>query len=586
MRKVLRVDVGAGTATFEDLPAEFAMYGGRALTSGFVAREVPPTADPLGPDNKIVFAPGQLAGTTAPNSSRLSVGGKSPLTGGIKEANSGGQAAGKLGRLGVAAIVVQGDPQGKRYVLKVTKDGATLEDGSAYWGKANYELSDALRAAYGDKVALVQCGLAGEYGYKNSSVAVTDPQGRPARHAGRGGLGAVMGARGLKAIVIDDQDAPRSAVADAERFDKARKTVVEGVRSHPVSGQGLPNYGTAILVNIINEAGGLPTHNFHAGRFDRAEDISGETLHQNAEDRGGKREHGCMTSCIVHCSNVYNDKDGSYVSSGVEYETIWAFGADCDCSDIDAIAHMDRQCDDIGLDTIETGDTFAVAMEAGILPWGDAQAMLKTFDELRNNTEMGKKLGNGCVHAGKEFGVTHVAAVKGQGMPAYDPRAVKGIGVTYATSTMGADHTAGYAVATNILNVGGSVDPLKAEGQCVLSQALQEATAGLFDSTGICVFLAFPALDQPETLAGLAEMVSAKFGQPWGAGDAVGLGKTVLDTERAFNRAAGFTEKDDRLPEFFSKETLPPHDAIWDVADEDLNKVCGWSPVIEMDSRG
>jgi len=237
MRKLLRIDVGAGTVTTQELPADLAAFGGRALTSSIIAREVPPTADALGPQNKIVFAPGLLAGTTAPNSSRLSVGCKSPLTGGIKEANSGGQAAQKLGRLGIAAVVVEGDPQGKKWVLKITGDGGTLEDGGAYWGKANYELAEALRAAYGDKVATVQCGLAGEYGYRNSSVAVTDPEGRPARHAGRGGVGAVMGARGLKAVVIDDAGAPRPALADPERFDKARKALTEGLKSHPVTGQ-------------------------------------------------------------------------------------------------------------------------------------------------------------------------------------------------------------------------------------------------------------------------------------------------------------------------------------------------------------
>ena len=316
MRRILRVDVNAGTAVFEDLPPDWALYGGRALTSAIVAKEVPPAADPLGPENKIVFAPGLLAGTTAPNSSRLSVGGKSPLTGGIKEANSGGQAAARLGRLGIAAIVVQGDPRGRRWVLTVDKDGAHLVDGSGYWGKANYDLSGALHAAYGPKVACIQCGLAGEYGYRNSSVAITDPEGRPSRHAGRGGLGAVMGARGLKAIVVDDVGAPRPPVADPERFDIARKTLTTGLKEHPVTGQGLPNYGTAILVNIINEAGALPTHNFHQGRFENAEAISGEVLHQNAEDRGGRREHGCMTGCVVHCSNVYNDKAGNYVSSG------------------------------------------------------------------------------------------------------------------------------------------------------------------------------------------------------------------------------------------------------------------------------
>jgi aldehyde:ferredoxin oxidoreductase len=241
MRRIIRVNTAAGTATYEDLPDKFTLYGGRALTSAIVAQEVDAAADALGPENKIVFAPGLLSGTTSPNSGRLSVGCKSPLTGGIKEANSGGQAAGRLGRLGIAAIVVEGDPGGKQWVLKVTKDGATLDDGSAFWGLGNYATADALRAKYGPKVACVQVGPAGEFGMRNSTVAVTDPEGNPARHAGRGGVGAVMGARGLKAIVIDDAGAEKVALADAERFDKARRTLVDGLKAHPVTSQGRPS---------------------------------------------------------------------------------------------------------------------------------------------------------------------------------------------------------------------------------------------------------------------------------------------------------------------------------------------------------
>jgi aldehyde:ferredoxin oxidoreductase len=582
MRKILRVDTGRGTVSWEDVPEELKLYGGRALTSALVAREVDPQADPLGPDNKIVLASGLLSGTTAPNSSRLSVGTKSPLTGGIKEANAGGQAAGRLGRLGVAAIVVEGDPGDKKWVLYLTKDGARLDDGAPYWGKGNYETAELLQQAYGPKAATIQVGPAGEYGYLNSSVATTDPDGRPARHAGRGGVGAVMGRRGLKAIVVDDSGAERPALADAERFDKARKTLVDGLKAHPVTSQGLTKFGTAILVNIINEAGALPTKNFRTGRFEGAEQISGEELAARAEARGGRQEHACMTGCVVHCSNVYNDQAGNYVSSGVEYETIWAFGANCLNDDLDAIAQMDRQCDDLGLDTIETGDTWAVAMDGGLLPWGDVPAMLKLFDEVRTDTELGRKVGNGTGHAARVLGVAHNPTVKNQGMPAYDPRGIKGIGVTYATSTMGADHTSGYAVATNVLGVGGSVDPLQPGGQCVLSKGLQEATASFFDSTGLCVFLAFACLDQPESLAAIPEMIAGRYGVETSVADLAAFGAKVLEVERDFNKRAGLTSEDDRLPDFFYKETLEPHGTIWDVPDNELDQVCGWSPVIEM----
>ncbi len=581
MRKILRVNVSEGTVKTEGMPAEWKLMGGRFLTSSIIAAEVDAQADPLGPDNKIVFATGLLAGTTAPNSSRMSVGTKSPLTGGIKEANVGGQASQKLARLGIGAIIAEGDPGDKRYILKVNSEGATLEDAGDLWGKLNYETADALRAKYGEKVATIQVGPAGENGMRNSSVAVTDPEGHPARHAGRGGVGAVMGKRGLKAIVVDDAGAPRPELADEKRFKTARKTLVDGLKEHPVTGQGLPAYGTAILVNIINEAGGLPTKNFHFGRYEDAEMISGEELADRAKKRGGRPEHACMTGCVVHCSNVYNDEDGNYVSSGVEYETIWAFGANCMNNDLDAIAHMDRWCDDLGLDTIDMGDTMAVAMDAGKIPWGDTGKMLAVFEDIKNNTEFGQAMGNGTQHAGELWNVAHIPTVKGQGIPAYDPRAVKGIGATYATSTMGADHTAGYAVATNILNVGGEVDPLSKTGQCVLSQGLQEATAAFFDSTGLCVFLAFACLDQPDSLAAIPEMVSAMYGEEIDIAGMVQQGKDVLELERKFNRGAGFTKEDDRLPKFFSEEKLPPHNTVWDVASDELDQVCGWSPVLD-----
>jgi aldehyde:ferredoxin oxidoreductase len=223
-----------------------------------------------------------------------------------------------------------------------------------------------------------------------------------------------------------------------------------------------------------------------------------------------------------------------------------------------------------------------VAMEGGLLSWGDSQRMIELFDEIRRNTEIGQAIGNGTGHCARVYGVTHVPTVKNQGIPAYDPRAIKGIGVTYATSTMGADHTSGYAVATNILKVGGDVDPLKAEGQCTLSQNLQEATAGFFDSTGLCVFLAFACLDQPDSLAAIPEMVSALYGVEMSVADCVAYGAKVLETERDFNKRAGMTREDDRLPDFFYKEKLPPHDIMWDVPDEELDQVCAWSPVVEL----
>ena len=571
MGKILRVNMTDMTIKTEEL-GEYAGLGGRALTSSIIAREVPPLCHPLGPNNKLVGATGLLTGTTASSSGRFHVGCKSPLTGGIKEGNSGGLVSQKLARLGYSAIVLEGKPaDDKLRMIYINKDKAEIFPADEYKSMGNYETVGKLWEKYG-KVGIVSIGPAGEQKLCSASIAVNDPDNRPTRHIGRGGQGAVMGSKGLKAIVIDDTGAPGVEIKDKDEFKKWSKIFTDGLLKHPVTGEGLPTYGTAVLINIINEAGGLPTRNFSDGRFEYAGEISGEKLTENCRERGGKETHACTPGCVIRCSNVYNDKDGNYLTSGFEYESIWALGANCDIRDLDVVARLERLCDDIGIDTIETGGTIAVAMEGGFLPFGDWEGAIKLLDEdVRNGTPIGKIIGSGAVTAGKTFGVTKVAAVKGQNMPAYDPRAIQGIGVTYATSTMGADHTAGYAIATNIMKVGGYVDPLKTEGQVELSRNLQIATAAI-DSAGLCLFTAFPVLDQPETFEAIYRMLNAMYGLNLTADDVTELGKTVLRTERDFNTRAGFTNKDDRLPEFMYLEPLAPHNQVFEITDEELDE--------------
>jgi len=269
------------------------------------------------------------------------------------------------------------------------------------------------------------------------------------------------------------------------------------------------------------------------------------------------------------------DKDGNYLTKQPEYETIWSHGGNCGIDDLDSIAMLDRLDDDYGLDTIEMGATIGVAMEAGLAKFGDAEAAINLVKEVGKGTPLGRILGNGAAVTGKVFGVERVPVVKGQAMPAYDPRAIQGIGVTYATSTMGADHTAGYAVATNIMKVGGYVDPLKPEGQVELSRNLQIATAAV-DATGMCLFVTFAALDQPETFQALIDMLNAFYGLSFTADDVTELGKSILKNERDFNTRAGFTAEHDRLPEFFMKEPLPSHNITFQVKDEDLDTLFNW----------
>ncbi|MBW2064458.1 MAG: aldehyde ferredoxin oxidoreductase [Deltaproteobacteria bacterium] len=578
MEKILRIDVGAegGPRASESPVGEYAGLGGRALTSAIVSREVPPLCHPLGAGNKLVIAPGLLSGTTAAISGRISVGAKSPLTGGIKESNAGGQPSQVLARLGYAAIVLEGKPRDDTlYKVFINKDGVRITADNSLKMLGNYDLVERIRGEYGDKAACISIGPAGEMKMSAASIAFTDMEQRPTRHAGRGGVGAVMGSKNIKAIILDESGTKMRSPKDPQAFKEASKRWVDGLRKHPVTGEGLPAYGTNVLTNVINEAGAYPTHNFLLGRFEECSAISGETQAETEKARGGLATHGCHRGCVIKCSGIYTDKDGNYLTKQPEYETVWAHGGNCGISDLDVIAMIDRLDDDYGLDTIEMGATIAVAMEAGLAKFGDGQAAIELVKEVGKGTHLGRILGNGAAVTGRVFGVERVPVVKGQAMPAYDPRAIQGIGVTYATSPMGADHTAGYAVATNILGIGGKVDPLKPEGQVDLSRNLQIATAAL-DSTGMCVFVAFAMMDQPDTFQALIDMINSFHGLSLTENDINELGKSVLKNEREFNRRAGFTTEHDRLPEFFKNQPLPPHNVVFNVKDEDLDRVFNW----------
>ena len=579
MDKILRIDMGAAggpVAVVESL-GEYAGMGGRGMTSAIVSEEVPPLCHPLGADNKLVIAPGLLSGSVAAMSGRISVGCKSPLTGGIKEANAGGQPAQVLARLGYAALVIEGKFEGDTlYKIFINKDGVEIAPDDSLRMLGNYDLVEKMKAEYGGNIACISIGPAGEMKMASASVACTDMELRPTRHAARGGVGAVMGAKGVKVIVLDDTGMPMRSPRDPEKFKAANKAFVEGLRRHPITGTGLPAYGTNVLTNVINEAGAYPTRNFRSGRFEGIANISGETQAETESARGGNPTHGCHRGCVIRCSGIYVDKKGKYVTKQPEYETVWAHGGNCGIDDLDAIARLDRLDDDIGLDTIEMGATIAVAMEAGIAEFGDAKAAIKLVKEVGKGTPLGRILGSGAAVTGKVFGVERVPVVKNQAMPAYDPRAVHGVAVNYATSPMGADHTAGYAVTANILGVGGTVDPLKPEGQVELSRNLQIATAALTDATGMCVFIAFAILDQQDTFQSLIDLIGSFTGRTVTADDMTDMGKAILKRERDFNTRAGFTEKDDRLPEYFIRETLPPHNVVFQVRDEELDQVLNW----------
>ena len=573
-KRILRVDMTNLQAKFEDLPSEYAALGGRAMTSTIVAKEVPPTCDPLGVHNKLVLAPGIVTGTAAPTSGRISVGGKSPLTGGIKEANAGTNFGQRVARMRIGAIIIEGKHKGDDYyLLKITNDGTEFINANKWVGKGLYGVYKDLFNEFGNKVSICGVGISAELLGGNSGLCFNDPEGLSSRYAGRGGLGAVMASKGLKFIVVDETDAPGVEIANEEVFREGIRKLREALTTHDVTkpGGALNSYGTAVLVNIINEAGGLPQRNFSAGQDDRSQNISGEAKAEEIKKRGGVRPHFCNPGCIIQCSEVWTKPGGKDPVGVLEYESVWALGANCGIYNLDTIGELNRACNDLGLDTIEAGDTLAVAMEGGLIDFGDGKGALKLMDEIRKKTPTGKILANGTEITGKVFGVTRIPTVKGQSLPAYDPRAIKGIGVTYATTPMGADHTAGYAIAPEILGVGGQADPRDPK-KAELSRNLQIATAAV-DATGYCLFIAFAILDIPEGLQGVVESLNGVLGASLTVDDVAPYGKQIIDTEMAFNKAAGFTSMHDRLPEFFLEEKLPPTNEVFNVTDEDLDSV-------------
>ncbi|NCP16333.1 aldehyde ferredoxin oxidoreductase [bacterium] len=581
---LIRVNMTDLTSRVEPLPDAYKHLGGRGMTSTIVAKEVPPLCHPLGPNNKLVFAPGIVTGTPAPTSARVSAGAKSPLTGGIKESNGGSSWAADLADMQVRALVIEGQAKknGKYWGLNLAWDAAAGQpkveffDATKYAGKDLFEVFPKVYAKFGDKISISGCGVSGEYGYGNASIVYNDPAKRPTRYSGRGGLGSVMGSKGLKLIVLSRAGTPGVAITDEALFDQGRKKMIDALRTHDITKPkgALNTYGTAVLINILNEAGGLPTRNFSSGRFEGAAKIAGEAIFEGNKQRLDKElyNHACSPGCIIQCSNTWHNPDGTEAASCVEYESDWALGANCGIDNLDDIATMIKLCNGYGLDTIETGATIGVIMEAGVIPFGDSQGAINLIHEMGKGTPLGRILGGGTAFAGKAYGMTRVPAVKGQGMPAYEPRAVKGIGITYATSTMGADHTAGYTIAPEILGVSGKQDPLTPEGKAALSRGFQAATA-FIDTSGHCLFIALAILDIASGMEGMVEECNGVLGTKWTTADIGRLGAEVLKAERAFNEAAGLGKETDRIPEFMRTEPLPPHNQVFDVSDEALDSV-------------
>jgi len=556
--KILRVNMNRLEITSELVPDGRELIGGRRLTAEILNEEVSPAIDPLSEAAKIVFATGPLAGTNASSCGRLSIGAKSPLTHGIKEANVGGPAGQKLDRLGIRAIIIEDKPNDDHvYILHLNKDNFTLESADPYKGMKTYETTAKLHEKIGRKATVVCIGLGGERRWKSAAITFTDKDGHCSRHAARGGLGSVMGAKGLKAIVIDDRDTLPVKLKDKDVFRRAQKQFSELAKTdHQIL--GMKKMGTPGLIDSARELGSMPVLNYSSENLKGVDGINGEAILKRCEERGGTTVP-CMPGCVVGCSIVYNDEKGKHITSSYEYETIALMGTNLGIVDPDVVARFDRIIDDIGIDSIELGSAMGVAASAGKMKMGDSQGAFKLLDEIEQGTEFGSVLGNGVVETCKYLGIDRIPAFKGQSMPAHDARATKSTGVTYFTSPQGADHTAGLSYE----------DPQAVDGQVDRSLKMQ-IFCSMADALGLCI-LAAPS-DPTRLFVYLRGLLQGRYGIDISANQLFEIGKETLRLELKFNQGTDIDSAHPD-PEFVRKEKLAPLSALFDIDMEEVNTI-------------
>ena len=566
MKWIVRVNTKTGKILKEKASPEEMHWGGRLLISKFLLREVPPACDPLGRYNKLIVAPGLLGGSSVTTTGKFSIGGKSPLTRGVKESDVGGEAGAKIAALWIKAVVLEELPdQPVTRVLTVSNDHIELIDMAELKGKWVSETIRILRERFGKEAGIICIGPAGEMKMGGAGVAVSGPQDIQVRYAARGGLGAVMGSKGIKAIVVDDTDAPPEPPFDEALLRDAAKALVQGIMADPKT-ENRHKYGTPAVLTLCNEIGILPTRNFSAGSFEKAGEICGDKVADLIAERGGEGRSGtpCVRGCVIACSNVFPDAAGKKTVASIQYENIALLGSNCGIGNLDDIAELDNLCNQVGMDAIETGAAIGVAMEAGVIAFGDAEGAKDLVRQIGRGTWLGRILGNGVVVTGKVLGVRRVPAIKGQAIAAYDPRALKGNGITYVTSPMGADHTAG-----NALETAKTVNPLGIENQVEVSRKLQ-IRAAILDTMGLCLFTRPPFTKNPDLFLPL---LKGRYGWDLAYADVQKMGLDVLETEREFNRRSGAGEEFNDMPEFMREEPLPPMNSVYDVPMEEMQRI-------------
>ncbi len=551
--KILRVNLTTGAVATEPLPAEKAklFLGGRGLAGRMLAEEIPAGIDPLGPENKIFFATGPLTGSAAPTGGRYMVVTKSPLNNVIASSNSGGFWGAELKFAGYDMVVVEGKAKEPVYIY-VKDDTVEIRPAARFWGMQTNETVDALLAEVGDNRARVlNIGPAGE---KLSLIAAV--MNDRWRAAGRSGVGAVMGSKNLKAIVV--RGSGKVEAANPEKYKEVTGAALKKIRENGVTGEGLPAYGTAILVNIINENGIYPTRNFQEGVFAGAEATSGETL----AEKYLKKKDPCFR-CPIACGR-YCEVDGEE-GGGPEYETIWAFGADCGVSDLPSIIKANNVCNEMGLDTISAGATIAAAMELyqrGLikpeeldgpeLVWGSGEAIIEWTRKMGRAEGFGARLALGSARLCELYGAPELSmTVKKLELPAYDPRGVMGHGLQYATANRGGCHVRGYLISPEILGSPQALDRFALEGKAEWAKIFQDLTS-VIDSLGVCLFTSFPLGAQD-----YADLYNAATGESLTAEELLACGERIFNNERLFNLQEGYSAADDTLPRRLLAEPMP-----------------------------
>ncbi len=565
MRRFLEFNLASKTISEQVLTGKEVAECGRYLIAKTLLERGCATIDPMSDDNPLIFSVGPFAGTNFSNANRLSVGCKSPLTGGVKEANTGGTMGFALGQLEIAGFTLNGAASDWT-IIHIPKEGdIRFLDATPYMGMGNFETAEKLHAEFGEKISLALCGPVGEYEGLLAGIAFSDTDNRPSRLAARGGVGAVMGAKKIKAIIVDKHKMP--PFKDRKKLMMAVRDYGKKLGESPAI-QALLSTGTAMVADLTNRLGALPVRNFSSGQMVAAGEgdmtMGGDFIREQNISRGGEPSHACMPGCMIKCSNVYADKDGREIVSPLEYETIGLLGTNCGLTDPDDVALLNEVANDLGIDTIEVGALIAVLMDEGQAEFGDVPFMKACLEDIRVGNERGRLLAQGTARVGRHFGAKRIPVIKDQAISAYDPRIIEVTAISMMVTAQGADHTTGNAPSFR-------TDDKSVEEVALESHKMQVNSA-VADSMVLCVF-GRSVTDVNLDL--IANAINDGFDAGIDADFIKNLGQETLRLENEFNHQAGFSDEDNALPGFFYDEALPPTGRKARLMADDITKRLG-----------